>query len=509
MIKVIFKNEGISLLVEKNTNLVDVIRTSGLYIETPCNGNGSCGKCIVRARGNLSTLKHKDITNEYQEILACITKVHGDAEIEILNNNTGLETKNLIINNNINLDKYEELGIALDIGSTGISAYLVDVDTGRVINRKSSLNPQVQYGSDVLSRISYSINNLKGKDTLKKVVILKLNEIILKLVKDKKNINKIYKVSISANTIMLHMLLGLDTYEISRAPYKPKFLDEKKLNPKELGIKINEEGIITILPSISAYLGADILSGALASGFHHKEYNSIFIDIGTNGEILARSNNEIIGTSTAAGPAFEGMNISCGCRVESGAIDTFKIIDEEIKFTTINNKEVQGICGSGLIDIISELVKKNVILKSGRFNSKLKGKLALKIKNKKFYITENIYLSQKDIREVQLAKAAISAGMILLLREVDLNIKDIKEIIIAGAFGYYLNSENIKIIGLIPKGFIGDINFVGNSSIEGSRLSLVNNDFIKEMVKLKGEIRILDISLETEFQDCFIREMSF
>lgn len=508
MAKITFKNENLAIKIENNKSLVEAIRMSGLSIETPCNGLGRCGKCRVKARGEISTLSNKNITGKYQEVLACTSIISGDAQIELLER-TPLNTRDSASCVGINIDKYKNLGVAIDIGTTGISASLLDLDTGEIINEESSLNPQVQYGGDVLSRISYSIDNLTGKEDLKKVVINKINEILVKLVGASKYIEKIYKISVSANTVMIHMLLGLDTYGISRTPYQTKILKRLDISPKDLGIRINDKATITILPSVSAYIGADILSGAVVSGFDKKKCNSVFIDIGTNGELLAVSKDKIVGTSTAAGPAFEGMNISHGCRAESGAIDRFKIIGDKFKFSTIDDKKARGICGSGLMDIMSGLIENDVILKSGRFNDKLKGDLVLKIDDKKFYITEEIYISQKDIRQVQLAKAAISAGLTMLLEEINLSIEDLEEIIIAGTFGYHLNTKSIRTIGIIPKEFCGKVNFVGNSSLEGARLSLTDPDSLGQMIRLKDKIKVLDLSGEVKFQDYFVRAMSF
>jgi uncharacterized 2Fe-2S/4Fe-4S cluster protein (DUF4445 family) len=215
-------------------------------------------------------------------------------------------------------------------------------------------------------------------------------------------------------------------------------------------------------------------------------------------------------SSTAAGPALEGMNISCGLRAEAGAIDSFNIDEEyNIAFTTIGDKEAKGICGSGLIDIAASLINRNIILKSGRFNKNLPEKLAFRLVDKKFYITEEIYISQNDIRQIQLAKAAIASGIIMLLKELNINIESIEEAVIAGAFGYHLNSESIKTIGLIPQGFKGEINFVGNSSVEGARLALINKQKLREMSKIKENIKVVELSVKQEFQDYFVKEISF
>ena len=237
---------------------------------------------------------------------------------------------------------------------------------------------------------------------------------------------------------------------------------------------------------------------------------SIFIDIGTNGEIVLISEGKMVATSTAAGPALEGMNISCGSRAEEGAIDSFHIDDEyNISFTTIGGIKAKGICGSALIDISAYMVLKEIIHKSGRFNNNINHKILGKVRDKKFYITDEIYISQKDIRQIQLAKGAISAGISMLLKEAKVTLDMVEEIVIAGAFGYHINAENIKTIGLLPKGFNGDITFVGNSSIEGARLALINSDILETIISFKDRIEIVELSTKDEFQDFFVGALSF
>lgn len=404
----------------------------------------------------------------------------------------------------------EILGVALDIGTTGLSAYLVDLKSGTVLSKASALNPQSEFGGDILSRITFCMNNDFGLEMLKNSIIRKINEMIEELLEDNFKRNSVYRVIIAGNTTMLHLFLGINPVSIAKAPFKPILLDKIDVDPWKIAIDINENGIITILPSASGYIGADILSGIIATAFNEKKHDSIFIDIGTNGEIAAIHNGNLAAASTAAGPAFEGMNISCGLRAEEGAIDAFHIDDDyNISFSTIGNAEPRGICGSGLIDIVSFLVQKNILLKSGRFNYNLNEKIRSSLKDKKFYITNNIFISQNDIRQVQLAKGAIAAGITMLLNEIGIEINNVEEVVIAGAFGYHINSESIENIGIIPKGFKGKITFVGNSSVEGARLALINEKMLQNMIDLRKNINILELSNRKDFQDYFIKELSF
>ncbi len=514
MAEVRFIDENIIVEAVEGTRLIDFIRMAGLKAETPCSCIGICGKCKVKAYGKLSSKSEEEEkhTKEPDTRLACMAKVLGDVEVKLISAGENLKTINRGYSIEVKADYAEKgaLGAAVDIGTTGISVYLVDLENGRVLDRISDLNPQTEYGGDVLSRITYAIKGEKGLETLSKCIRDKISNMLKKAVHKDYNLKDIYKVVISANTTMLHLFLGVSPESIAKAPYKAVFLDKKDFKAEELGIDIRNEGTITLLPSASAYVGSDILSGIVAVDFQNKIKPSLFIDIGTNGEIVVIKDGKMAASSTAAGPALEGMNISCGLRAEAGAIDSFNIAEEyNIAFTTIGDKEAKGICGSGLLDIAASLVNRNIILKSGRFNKNLPEKLAYRLVDKKFYITEEIYISQNDIRQIQLAKAAIASGIIMLLKELNIDIEDIEEIVIAGAFGYHLNSESIKTIGLIPQGFKGKINFVGNSSVEGARLALINEQKLREMSKIKENMKVVELSVKQEFQDYFVKEISF
>lgn len=571
MANVYFKNEYKNIEVESGTSLIECIRLAGLKIETPCNCIGICGKCKVIAKGSLSPIceEEKAFINKKNERLACLTKVgDGYVEVELINLEDKMKTINKghsievdinssiskiklpkmedelsipyinrlgymdpslnvinkfskmdSINNNYYGIKYEDkiidiksksnkiYGVSFDIGTTGLSAYLVNLETGNIQKKISGVNPQTEFGGDVLSRITYCKNDDNKLNELKETIINKINSMIKELIKD---ILDIYMVMITGNTIMLHLLAGISPYSIAKAPYRPVFTDSLVIRPKEINIEINDNGIVRLLPSASGYIGADITSGVIATGFNHKNHSAIFVDIGTNGEIVAIKDKKLAATSTAAGPALEGMNITKGCRAISGAIDSFSI-DEDYKmnYTTINDKEAIGICGSGLIDIIAELVDKKVVLKSGRFNKRMPDSLKERLKDKSFYLTENIYVTQGDIRQVQLAKGAIGTGIKMLIEEINLGIQEIDEVVIAGSFGYHVNPINIKKIGLIPKELDCEINFVGNSAIEGARLALINDEILKDIINISKKIRVLELSKEEKFQNYFVRELSF
>lgn len=574
MHKVYFSQYDKEIEVENESLLIDVIRKNGFKLETPCNSKGICGKCKVKIYGIKSEPKDEEkkfLTNT-NERLACITKIEEDVTVEFLSNEkedlktinqgysidvdinsrlqkkkfqnikkaeykcsmecTSFDIKDMNIIKKIgDLRKYQEedlyvvtfeddiidlfnenkniLGIALDIGTTGISSYLLDLENGDILNKASTLNPQTTFGGDVISRISFTMQEESGLDKLQEVIIEKINELIEELIGKKFNRDDIYNLNIAANTTMLHILAGVNPESIAKAPYKATFLDKIDLRPKELNIDINPKGVITLLPSISSYVGADIVAGIVAIDIS-KYQSVIFIDIGTNGEMVLLKDGKLYSTSTAAGPALEGMNISCGMRAESGAIEKFKLDENfNISYSTIGEFKARGICGSGLLDITSNLIKTGILEPSGRFSKKLPENIKEKFRDKKFYITEDIYISQKDIRQIQLAKGAIASGITMLLKEVDDSIENIEHAIIAGSFGYHLKEESIRTVGIIPNGFKGDIKFVGNSSVEGAKLSLLNKDKLLEMMDVKDRVEVVDLSSKDYFQKYFIEALNF
>ncbi|EGW39495.1 ASKHA domain-containing protein [Desulfosporosinus sp. OT] len=580
MVKVHFTQEDhaiedLTIEVTEGERLTECIRAAGLVLETPCNGLGLCGKCRIKAWGDLYPPEDLEsgFINAPNIRLACLARAKGEVWIELPPKGNQLKTINQGLAIEVVIDSFvkqvllpplertaqpyleslpynfgsvdiyqkaggleqggananpvygvlvdndlvdlgfgpdEILGVAIDIGTTGISAYLLDLTSGGILQKQSCLNPQTEFGGDVLSRISYCLDNPHGPAQLREIILGKLNELVINLTGSIARTERVYQVVIAGNTTMLHFVLGIYPGSIARAPYRPVFLEQVDMKAREAGILICPEGRVTLLPSASGYVGADILAGVVATAFDKKDYPAVFLDIGTNGEIVANLGGRLIATSTAAGPALEGMNISCGCRAEEGAIDTFSIDNSfNLHFTTIGAAQPKGICGSGLIDITAAMVKRKLVLASGRFNPSPDPRIKDRVRDKKFYLTEEIYISQTDIRQIQLAKGAISAGVTLLLEEAGIPLETIEEAVIAGAFGYHINPDSIREIGLLPKGFKGKINFVGNSSAEGARLALINKGVMFQIQELKNRIEVLELSTNPRFQDYFVKALGF
>lgn len=410
-------------------------------------------------------------------------------------------------------------GLSVDIGTTSVVVELFNLENGGKIGVTSCLNPQAEFGGDVMTRISFASQNTEGTQILQDKIVDGINRLIHELVTPQKiNRDDIYEIVIAGNTTMLHLLLGVNPRSLACAPYRPIFIQSMIVNPAIIGLHIAPRGIVTVLPSVAAFVGADIVAGLLAVELHKYSKTALFIDIGTNGEIVICKDGLLIGTSAAAGPALEGMNIACGCRAQDGAIEGFTIADDgTISIKTIGNNTPRGICGSGLIDLVAELVKIGVIEKNGRFSKKetLTQSLAAKLVKidgqQVFLISEEgpVFLSQKDIRQVQLAKGAIVAAIELLLKELNIAHNDIDEVLVAGAFGFHLNPSSLIGIGLLPLAFQDKIRFVGNTANEGAKAVLLNYDASMEILQIGQNLRIKELSLQPEFQEYFVQSLAF
>jgi uncharacterized 2Fe-2S/4Fe-4S cluster protein (DUF4445 family) len=558
---VTFINEKKSVLVDTGVTILEAARRAGVIIESPCNAIGSCGKCKVKIPaigyfGRINAIKAAHTVPEQERkeefALACQTAVIGDIDVET--KDYAAENSSLKILSEGNTFQYAQkpyirkkpetangschtevyggdvlLGIedgdtasgqyaiALDIGTTTIVAALVDLQNGIRLDSESELNPQTSYAQDVLSRIHFASRD-EGLHTLFSVFIDCLNHMIdtittrLKIAK-----TAVYEIVFSGNTTMLHLATKTNPYSLGQYPYTPKISGGNFLNAKDLGIDISPYGLIYLPPVISAYVGADITSGILISRLDEVSDAVLFIDIGTNGEMALSVNGKIAAASTAAGPAFEGMNITCGMRACRGAIEAFKIQDGSISFNTIGGADAAGICGSGLLDIAGELVKAGVIGSNGRlvqpeegaYNGKLKSRMRDKDGKKAFFITQNVFLAQKDIRQIQLAKSAIRTGIEMLLSHFNLSAQDITRVEIAGSFGYHLKEENLLNIGLLPREFAGKVSFTGNTSLSGAVAFLLNTDFMEKMQTIVKQIDVVELAKHENFDRVFVKYTAF
>ena len=493
-VTIIRNDEDKTIFLEKGTNLLLGLFENGINLSSSCGGKGKCNKCKVKL---LEGKVNIDIENGYFK--SCQYFIENDIKIEVnLVKGKGISD---FSETQFTIKKDFGYGVAVDLGTTTLAAYLVNLKDGKIIDKSSQLNKQSIYGADVISRIDAS--NRGHLKNLNNVIIDQI-DMILETFCQKHNIKNIKKIVVSGNTTMLHFLKGEDPYSIGVYPFTPKFLDLQILK-EECNLKAEET---ILLPSASAYVGSDIIAGLISSKTIKQQENNLFVDIGTNGEIVLSANEKIFACATAAGPAFEGANIENGIGGIDGAIDHIWY-NNGIEYSTIENNSPIGICGSGIVDIISLIKNANVIDETGAFTENNKNKIMNNLKGNKFYINDKIYISQKDIREFQLAKSAIASGIMTLASEAKINLKDIDNVYIAGGFSFYLDINNAINIGIFPIEFVGKIKNIGNASGQGAIMCLTNEKYIINSEKLSKSINIIELGNNFNFMNYFIENMSF
>ena len=399
--------------------------------------------------------------------------------------------------------------VIVDMGTSTIVTHLVDSNTLETIDAKACFNSQGIYGREVTRRMISA--EKRGDQGLQKLLTEDINELIRTLARTNQvNLKDITAVVCAGNSAMGHFLLGLPTNNIRRYPYVATSVEPPPLRAAEVGIQINPRGLLYSLPGISAWVGSDITAGILATGLNEKKEISLLVDIGTNGEIVIGNRDWIVAASASAGPALEGAGIACGMRAETGAIEKVYIENGEISFDTIGDKPPKGICGSGIIDIVSVLLKMKYINRSGNFIKNRSDGITT-IKSVKSYILSErkpnqnkkpLYITESDIENVITAKAAIYSAMKILLKRLDLDFSDIQNFYIAGAFGNYINIENAISIGLIPNILLEKIEFVGNTSIRGAKIVA----FYQEAFQKIAEIRHITTYYDLMGADDYIEE---
>ena len=416
------------------------------------------------------------------------------------------------------------LGVALDIGTTTLVSDLVNLTNGKIEAISSDLNPQAAYGGDVLSRISYCKSQPQGTQKLRDVLIESINKLINDLTQRAKISHEdVCEMVVAGNPTMLHLFMGINPYSIAVSPFTPVFRDPVAILSREMGIVLCPDAMIYSLPQISGYIGADTLAGLLVIPLMEKKGINLFIDVGTNAEIVLSNGELILACAAAAGPAFEGYNISSGMKASAGAIEGVEIA-EDVRLKTIGGGKPLGLCGSGLLDLIAELLRQGVIDSSGKMPSRnhLFHRISKKIVDRiietkggnRFLVAEGnqngVWLIQKDVREVQLAKAAIRAGIEVLMEKLGVRSNQIQNVYLAGAFGNYLNTGNAQFVGMIPENIpIERIKMVGNTSVAGAVLYLLSQKMRKKAQLIAKRVSHIELSSDKGFTEKFIHHMSF
>jgi len=464
--------------------ILESLRVNGSSVHAPCGGNGTCSQCKVNVTGAVRGFDGEIHVCNNDELLACRFYPAGDINVSV---HVGKGAKVLTESFDI-APCGEGYGLAVDIGTTTVAAYLYDLASGKCINRCGEMNAQRAFGSDVISRIQYA-SNKEGLEALCRVIRKQLVDVAKQMCDD---ISKIKYVSIAANTVMEHLFAYLSPETIGVAPFTPLSLFGDECSAAEMLEGFSADCKLYLCTAVAGYVGGDITAGILSSGIGDSEETVLFIDIGTNGEMALGNKDGFICCATAAGPAFEGAEIECGSPAQDGAINTVNI---DLSYTVLGDCNAKSICGSGLIDAVAALLYNEEIDEGGCLDED-------------HYFNDNVFLSGKDVRCLQLAKAAVRAGIETLLERSGKTYDDISEVLIAGGFGAYMSIKSACAIGLLPPALMERTRHVGNSAGRGAAmcLSAEGREFLAEIAK---RCSYEELSSSALFNDNYIEAMMF
>lgn len=405
-------------------------------------------------------------------------------------------------------------GVAIDVGTTTIVVHLLDLNTGKTLGTTATYNSQMAYGEDYIRRITYAEQN-NALDKLQHLVVSDINQLVSSVVAENRvRVNDVMAAICSGNTAMIHFLLGLDPTGIRREPYTATAYRVPPLRAGQVGIGINPRALLYTLPAVAAYVGSDITAGVLVVGLDEKEDLSLFIDVGTNGEVVVGNRDWLMACSASAGPAFEGSGVTCGMRAAGGAIERVRITARgEVKYSTIAGKPPRGICGSGLIDALAEMYRAGVLDRSGTIQPSSNGARVRQTEFGAEYILvpksesathEDIILTQSDIRNLLRSKAAIYASLSTLLHALHLSTSQIERVYIAGGFGNFLDVRNTITIGMLPDISVDRILFVGNTSVAGAKQCLLSSEALERVDEIGKKMTYVDLMTNPRFMEEFM-----
>lgn len=477
MLTVFPENKTIS--VSQGTNLLAALRSAGLAPDAPCGGNGKCGKCKVLVDG--------------VESLACQVKLDRDMTVH-LPQRAGLNVLQEGISPDSQVAPHKEgLLLAFDIGTTSVVCYLLDGETGRELGKSSMLSPQAVFGADVLSRIQAALTG--QLDALKTAIREGMTQLIREVTQEPERVSLI---SVVGNPAMQQLFLGLSPQNLAEIPFAPVLTQAKRVPGGEI-FPVCPNSTLLIIPDISGYIGADTMGCVLSTRLYEAEKLTLMVDIGTNGEMVLGNRERMIACSTAAGPALEGANIHFGMRGTQGAIDHVWLKDGTIRCSVIGGGTAKGICGSGLLDAVAVGLRLGLINKRGRILNEART----------LPLTPEIYLTQEDIRQVQLAKGAIHAGIVLMAKQLGIELGQIDRVLLAGAFGSFLNPESACRMGLLPEELLSRIEAVGNAAGSGAKLLACDDRLLPLTQELTNKIEFLELASLPDFSRTFAKSMNF
>lgn len=532
-IRIVFQPMEKSIEVPPGTTVLDAARLLGIDLAAPCGGTGRCGKCLVKVLPS---------DMEGQWVLACKTSIYQASTVEVLapgelvilaeGHAQGMSTDPaLVLEENGELrhragifveklerEGYPPLGLAVDLGTTTMVSYLYDLCSGKRLAVASQRNGQYLYGSDVISRLAYALQGEANYQNLRSALVASLNSLALACVQEAEvDPKQIREIVVVGNTPMIHLLLQLPLQGLANAPFQPYAKGPFYKTAMELGITAANQAVCYLPPLIGGFVGSDALAACLAQGFSLTDETKLLVDIGTNGEILLQNGAKFLAASAPAGPALEGGNIKQGMVAGVGAIDKVTM-DFDVHARVIGGGQAEGICGSGLVDALAEMLRLGIVDSSGRIlgleelSPIISFRIKQRIKNspaRAIKLAENIFISQQDIREVQLSKAAVAAALGVILREAGLDPADISSLKLAGGFGNYLDPANALRIGLLKGISLAKVQQVGNAAGIGAIRILLSYGERIRAENMQRAFKHLELANDERYQRMFLEQINF
>lgn len=535
---VLFQPFGRRVTVPSGATVLNAARAGGLGLLSVCGGTGCCETCRVRViQGEVSepSLHEREVLSDADlragHRLACQACVRGDLVIDVPAESIGTEQRvQLESDSSIWGDALRDLtlpartapgtpafGLAVDVGTTKIAAYLVDLCSRRTVACEGEINPQVAYGEDVISRIAYADNTPDGLRTLHTVLLRSLNGLVERLCAAASTTPAaVVEAVIVGNTAMHHIACALPVAQLGRAPYAPAIAGALAPAAAEFGLDVAQGARVYLPPNIAGYVGADHVAVLLAVGPPPAGRTRLVIDIGTNTEISFLADDRIISCSCASGPAFEGAHIGCGMRAAAGAIERVRVVDGEVRCQTIGGGPAIGVCGSGVLDAVAELASHGALDRHGAFRRD--HPLFVLREDKPVLVlapselaghNREIVLTRGDVTEIQLAKAAIRAGIDLLLAHANIGHDGVDEVVVAGAFGTYLDLSSARRVGMLPDLPADRFRQVGNAAGAGARQMVLSSECRRNAESLAARVEYIELSGDPRFADTFAAALGF
>lgn len=483
---------------EKKTILEALLECGITSIPTPCGGRGRCGKCSVHIEG------------QEQEVLACITEAKCGMVVRLPDENGQEQIAEESSCTSYLPDQDYNLVAACDLGTTTVVCHLIDGKSGRILATASESNAQRIYGADVVSRIQAA---KEGKlSELQKQIVNQLNRMLKNLLEQSKA-PEIEILAVAGNTVMCHLLTGLSPASIGEAPFLPQDYFGKICEGETIGIQRCRQ--IYLTPAVSGYVGGDITADLLAVTPEYEEEEILLLDIGTNGEMVLGKKGDYVCCAAAAGPAFEGAQIEMGMPAKEGAVSHVYLDQRRIRVQVIGDTKSVGICGSGLLDALCIFLQMGLVDNSGQIRKQQEVSVAYRkylgeYENQAcIWLTDTVCVTQADIRNLQLAKAAIAAGIEILMKERGVVWKDVSRLVLAGGFGSFLKPESAAAIGLIPRELLSVTSSVGNAAGSGAVSAAISRKARQELERIRSSMHYLEMSAHPDFADLYLKHMGF